>query len=106
MNSRVPDQALIAEGQGAKGEHAVAFRDSAGTYGMIYFPVGKPVAINTATLKAAPKNAWWFNPRNGNTESGKFTTRGKLLRATPPTTGRNEDWVLVLDVAHYPAPGR
>lgn len=106
MNSRVPDQALIAEGQGAKGEHAVAFHDSAGTYAMIYFPVGKPVAINIATLKAAPKKAWWFNPRNGKTETGKFTTKGKLLRTTPPTTGRKEDWVLVLDVADYKAPGR
>lgn len=97
---RIPDESLIASGQGEKGEHACAFRDSSGSYLMVYLPVGKKITINTAAFPAEKLNAWWYNPRTG--KPVRISTgirREAHMNFTPPTTGPEDDWVLVLDDA-------
>ena len=43
--------------------------------------------------------AWWFNPRqNASQLIGKFP-QSPQRTFTPPTHGRNNDWVLVIDDA-------
>jgi hypothetical protein len=103
----VPDSALIAAGQGTKGTHIEAFRDSANTYAMIYLPQGKNIAVNLAFFKSAKVQPWWFNPRNGTVKKLGVKKRTAVMSFTPPTTGRENDWVLVLDdpASRYPAPG-
>lgn len=105
-NKRMPDQSLIEEQQGERESYAVAFRDEAGSYAMIYLPAGKPITVNASALKGAPRKGWWFNPRNGKAEAFKFAIAEQKIRATPPTTGKEQDWVLVLDVLEYPKPGK
>jgi hypothetical protein len=104
---RVPDQNIISEGQGEKGLYMTAFRGYDGSYAMIYLPVGTTLGVNTASLTGKRLAAWWFNPRtNASTAIG---TMDKLpvMRFTPPQTGGENDWVLVLDDAtkKYSAPG-
>ena len=106
LNSRVPDQSLILEGQGKGGEYAAAFRDSAGTYAMIYLPVGKTITVNTAPLKKSALTPWWFNPRTGKAERAKVQVKAQTLKATPPEIGGENDWVLVLDANKFRAPGQ
>jgi hypothetical protein len=105
--TRVPDSTLIAAGQGTKGTHIEAFRDSANTYAMIYLPQGKNIAVNMAFFKSAMVQPWWFNPRNGTVKKLGVKKRTAVMSFTPPTTGRENDWVLVLDdpASRYPAPG-
>jgi len=47
---------------------------------------------------AGPKvRAFWFDPRTGHaTVIGEFPNTGER-EFTPPTSGENNDWVLVLD---------
>lgn len=104
--NRVPDQSLILKGQGIKGEYAAAFRDSAGTYAMIYLPVGKSITVNTALLNKGPLTLWWFNPRNGKAQKASGKMQASSVLVTPPSTGGENDWVLVLDAAQYDAPGK
>ncbi|TKK69382.1 DUF4038 domain-containing protein [Ilyomonas limi] len=104
---RIPDSLLVAGGLGIKGEHIEAFRGRDNSYAMIYLPVGKTVTINTAAL---PQRliAWWFNPQDGKAQQAAINTAQGTITATPPTTGVENDWVLVLDDAAkgYGAPGK
>jgi hypothetical protein len=105
--TRVPDSTLIAAGQGRAGAHMEAFRDSANTYAMIYLPQGKKIAVNMGFLNSARVQPWWFNPRNGSVKKMAVKKRAPVMSFTPPTLGKENDWVLVLDdpAAAYPAPG-
>ena len=97
--TRVPDQTIINDGQGEKGEYVTAFRDSDNSYAMIYLPVGKKIEVNVSWMKTKKISAWWFNPRTAETQKiGAFKKKDRL-KFLPPTTGVTNDWVLVLDDA-------
>jgi len=110
--ARIPDQQLILEGQGEGLAQIQATRDgnfekNDADYVMVYFPEARRVTIQTEKIAAKALRGWWFNPRNG--EVTALGTVPNTLKATfePPTRGKDEDWVLVLDDAgkSYPAPG-
>lgn len=62
---RIPDQTIIAEGQGVKGEYMTAFRDKKNSLAMVYLPVGKKIGVNVSFIKGNKWKAFWFNPRDG-----------------------------------------
>lgn len=94
---RIPDQTLILEGQGEKGEYICATRDSAVHYIMVYLPAGKKITINTQLIKSKQMQVWWFNPKNAETKAlGLIDNTGKN-EFTPPTLGFGNDWVLVIN---------
>lgn len=67
MLQRVPDNSIIINGQGQKGEHMEAFRAEDNSYAMIYLPIGKPITINTTNISKQIV-AWWFNPKDASTQ--------------------------------------
>ncbi len=94
---RVPDQKLILEGQGEKGEYICAIRDSAIRYIMVYLPVGKKITINTQVIKSKKIDVSWFNPKNAQAIAlGLIDNTGKN-EFTPPTVGLGNDWVLIIN---------
>lgn len=97
--SRVPDQTIIKSGQGENGEYITAFRDKDSSYLMVYLPVGKRIEVNSSCLKAGKIAAWWFNPKSGKAEKIGIFKAKDMLSFAPPTTGTENDWVLVLDNA-------
>ncbi len=104
----IPDQALIATGQGEKGEYITALRATDGSYAMVYLPVGKAVTVHTNNLKGKTLVAWWFDPRKGKAKKiGSFDKQADMT-FTPPQTGVEKDWVLVIDDAEakFEAPGK
>ncbi|MBN7811593.1 glycoside hydrolase family 140 protein [Algoriphagus sp. H41] len=97
---RIPDQGLIAEGQKNDRSLVSATRDKAGTYALFYFPDGKAIAIDPTSLKGQVFQATWLDPRTGVTfPDNKLTSvpKGKRLSITPPSSGRGNDWVLIVD---------
>ena len=99
---RIPDEGLIEAGQGEKENHACAFRDSSGSYLMVYMPVGRKIIINTTVMPAERLNAWWYNPRTGTSLLIKAGIKREAhMSFTPPATGPGNDWVLVLDDTRY-----
>jgi hypothetical protein len=112
--TRIPDDSVIVTDRvatsvpGAGRYRLVATRDQAGTYAMVYVPIGRTFGVRMDVIKGPQVKAWWFNPRNGEArEIGQFSNQGQR-EFTPPEPGEMLDWVLVLDdTAHgYPAPGR
>ena len=102
---RIPDQSLITEAY-SDGERIQATRGQ--DYAFIYSTSGKPFTVNMGKISGKQVNAIWFDPRTGHaTHLGKFKNTGKQL-FTPPSTGIDNDWVLILDdsAKNYPAPKR
>ena len=103
--SRVPDQSLIIPSYYPETDYIVATRGEG--YAMVYFPTGWDANIQLEKLGAKVINAWWFNPRNGETNHiGQMKGEGTKLFSTP-TKGRSNDWVLILDDTskQFKAPG-
>jgi hypothetical protein len=111
----IPDDSIIVTDPrvptsvpGAGRYRFVATRDEAGTYAMVYAPVGRTFSVRMDAIKGPKVNAWWFNPRNGESKpAGEFANQGRQ-QFTPPDKGEMLDWVLVLDDAAkgYPPPGQ
>ncbi len=111
--TRIPDDSVIVTDRvptrvpGAGRYRFAATRDTAGTYAMVYVPVGRSFKVRMGAITGAKVKAWWFDPRDGKaTVIGTFANRGERA-FTPPSPGELLDWVLVLDDAakRYPAPG-
>ncbi|UAY55483.1 glycoside hydrolase family 140 protein [Arachidicoccus terrestris] len=106
--TRVPDQSLIISGQGADDAHHItAFRDADNTYAMIYLPVGRKIEINTAFIPSKTIKIYWYNPAIGKVTKSFSIHQDSMHWFTPPTTGAQNDWVLVLDdpSKNYAIPG-
>ena len=97
MLGRVPDQALIASDPAPGPFHIRAARDEAGSYAFVYIPDGREVTVDLTRLAGPRATAAWFDPRTGATrEIGVFEIAPAQV-FTPPSGGRGNDWVLVLD---------
>jgi Protein of unknown function (DUF4038)/Putative collagen-binding domain of a collagenase len=112
--TRIPDDSIIASNRvptsmpGAGRYRFVATRDVAGSYAMVYAPVGRKFSVRMDKITGPKVKAWWFNPRDGKaTAIGTFENSGER-EFTPPDYGEMIDWVLVLDDAarKYPPPGK
>jgi hypothetical protein len=119
--SRVPDQSLVVDTK-AGGEHIRATRGDG--YAFIYLPRGGEVVVRPGSAgvlagettppsthrqdAGAPRlRASWFDPRQGTASEIGVVNRASELRLTAPSSGRAQDWVLVLDdlAASFPPPG-
>lgn len=119
MVERVPDQSLLVAGAGSLREgpsYCAATRASDGSYAMVYSTMGAPFTVDLNRLSGVPIHAWWYSPRDGrcyNDQSCETTRPFEALgtreprRFAPPSSGLNQDWVLVLDDAQrkFPPPG-
>jgi hypothetical protein len=107
MLNRIPDQSIIVNGQGGKGEHIEAFHAADNSYAMIYLPVGKIITVNTSFMKCKNVVAWWFNPKDASVQKTIFERKDQM-EFTSPTTGIENDWVLVIDDAtkNFKEPGK
>jgi hypothetical protein len=106
--TRVPDQGLLASKAGDGAAHVQATRDASGSYAMIYSGRGEPFTVNCAKLAGKELRAWWFDPRTGTAkDAGTVENDHAGRQFNPPTSGDENDWVLVLDDAAkgWGAPG-
>ena len=103
--SRVPDREMITEGPEDELSKVLATRDSSGSYAMVYFPDGKSARLNLESLKNKELITWWYDPRTGNAYQGPDLMRVSNIDVIPPTQGRGNDWVLVIDADHFDRPG-
>jgi hypothetical protein len=111
---RIPDNSIIVTDRvatsvpGAGRYRFVATRDEAGTFALIYAPIGRPFSVRMDVIKGSRVKAWWYDPRSGeSTPLGEFPN-DEVRRFEPPSAGETTDWVLVLDDATrgFPPPGQ
>lgn len=93
--SRVPDQSMISPEYFPETDNVVATRGDG--YAFIYFPTGWTATIILENLRAEEIIASWYDPRTGETiPDDTFPGKG-TRKFTPPSGGRGNDWILILD---------
>lgn len=94
MLSRIPDQTLVKDALSG-GSRILATRGD--DYAFIYSSSGEAFTVMMGKISGHTIRAAWFNPRTGRiSQIGHYPNNGEH-RFTPPTTGPEEDWVLLLD---------
>lgn len=93
---RVPDQSLIASGQGERYHYLLATRGR--SYAFVYTYCGQVFELNMGKIAGKQVKASWYDPRNGKYISiGVFANSG-IQKFDPPGEEREaNDWVLVLE---------
>jgi squalene-hopene/tetraprenyl-beta-curcumene cyclase len=95
----VPDQSVIAAGEGEGEDLVRAARAEDGSFVIAYVPTGKPLSIKMDKLSGKTVKAQWSAPRTGTWQKiGEYASTG-TREFTPPTHGEKADWVLVLEDA-------
>ena len=104
--SRVPDQDLIVPDYFPETDFVVATRGDG--YAFIYFPTGWTAGIRLDKIGAKRINASWYDPKTGEAKPPENIPGTGIRKFTPPTSGRGNDWVLVLDDAsmNFKDPGK
>jgi hypothetical protein len=93
----VPDQSIIAAGQGGDEDHIQAARAADGSFLLAYLTFGNPLAVDLSKLSGRSVRAYWWDPRAGTLQSiGELPKTGSR-QFMPPTQGPAADWVLVLE---------
>jgi len=77
-------------------------------YAFVYFPTGWPAEIRLDKIGAADINTFWYDPRTGEAKTSEKIKGTGSRKFTPPSTGRGNDWILVLDDASkkFKSPGQ
>ncbi len=104
----IPDQSIIAQQPGEPGAFIRAARARDRSFAFIYSPRGATIAVHLDQFKARDVRLSWYDPRYGiahNVMTGEASASNAF---TPPTSGRGQDWVLVIDDAakNFPPPGK
>lgn len=102
-----PNDAIVVDGPtrgGAKIRGAMA-RD--GSFAFIYSPRGETFSVNLGAFPGPQVRAAWFDPRYGTSNEIHTGDNQGLQTFVPPTWGRGQDWILILDNAdqNFPLPG-
>ncbi len=106
--NHVPAWEMVAESPTDAAKYITPFYNEDKSYAMIYIPFGQTVKINLKYINAKQIVAWWFNPRNSEAiKIGAFEKK-EQMDFTTPSSGVNNDWVLVIDDAskNYKIPAR
>jgi hypothetical protein len=103
----VPDQRIILNGPVSGGAKLRAARASDGSFALIYSPRGESFTLNKSVIKGERLREIWYDPRYGVGYFNKDQDTWGIQTYTPPTSGRGNDWVLVLTdaAAGFSLPG-
>jgi hypothetical protein len=108
MLVRIPDQSMLVSDANATTDRQQATRASDGSYAFVYSASGRPIEVRLDSMPGKAIRAWWYDPRTGAAKAiGRFP-KTATREFKPPSSGENNDWVLVLDDAarKFPAPGK
>ena len=95
----VPDQSVIAAGQGEGEDHVQAARAQDGSFILAYLPFGNPVSIHMDRISGGNVKAQWYDPRKGTFMPDRGVCQQGRPRVRRAVAGQQDDWVLVLDDA-------
>lgn len=96
--SRVPSQEIIISENTDYFHKIVAIRGKG--YALIYFPNGEKTTLDVSPVaKGKGVIQKWMNPRNGEIVTVDKPAIQGIIEITPPSSGRGNDWVLILEEA-------
>jgi len=100
----VPDQGMVVDGPTSGGAKIRAARSRNGTFAFIYSPRGEPFAVDKSAIKAGWVKEYWYDPRYGCTYYLHTIANAAFQTYAPPTSGRGNDWILILEAEQEDSP--
>lgn len=101
FHTLVPDQRLILDGPTNGPAKIRAMRAADGSRLVVYTPRGEGFTVDQSVVKAPRARQSWFDPRYGTSHEFRVSPRDwdnqTYQTFTPPTSGRGQDWVLVIE---------
>ncbi len=95
----IPDQSIIYGNNPKDSTHIRAAVANDGAFLVAYLSVGQSIKVVMRKISGTKVSATWYNPREGTFSSaGEFNNTG-FVTFTPPTSGIDNDWVLIIDNA-------
>lgn len=91
-----PERSIVTHAAECEARSA---RTMSGCCAMIYLPRGGLVVVNADKLTGKKFHAHWFNPRQNSAQLIGTYNRSHEMRFQAPSSGRNNDWILILDNA-------
>lgn len=103
----VPDMRVVLNGPTTGGARIRAARSSDGSFAIVYTPRGESFTLDKSIIRGARQREFWYDPRYGVSYVFKEQDSAGIQTFIPPTNGRGNDWVLVLEdlAADYALPG-
>jgi hypothetical protein len=95
----VPDQKIILDGPLTGGAKIRAARAEDGSFAIIYSPRGENFTLDKGIIQAERVRETWYDPRYGTAYDAHTTDRFGIQTYAPPSSGRGQDWVLILEDA-------
>ena len=82
-------------------------RSSDRSFAIIYSPRGESFTLDKSIIKSDRQREFWYDPRYSTSYVVKEQDSWGIQTFTPPTSGRGNDWILVLTdaAAGFPVPG-
>lgn len=104
----VPDQSILVNAPTFGAAKVRAARATDGSFAFIYSPRGEQFTVQVNVIRTPRIRQTWFNPRTGDAKVLHTTDTPGFQTFVPPTSGRGNDWLLVLDdaTAGFPPPGQ
>lgn len=92
----VPDPSLVS-GPRTGPSRITALRGS--DFVLVYTSAGRPVTVLLDRIEGTPERISWYDPKSGAlTDAGAVRAGAARQTFTPPSAGRGEDWVLIMDI--------
>ncbi len=95
----VPDQSMILDGPTSGGAKIRAARSRNGSFGFVYSPRGEQFTLDKRVFKPKRVTQLWYDPRYGCTYNFRLDNNASFQTYTPPTSGRGNDWILIVEDA-------
>ena len=92
-----PISSFVVDGPHYGGAKIRAALAEDGSFAFIYSPQGAPFTVARTQLKATRVKEIWFDPRYDSRHHIHSSDAGAFQTYTPPTSGRGNDWLLILD---------
>ena len=103
----VPDQRIVLNGPTTGGARVRAARASDGSFALVYSPRGEAFTLDKSVIRSERQQQYWYDPRYGVSYPLKEQDSLGIQTFAPPSSGRGNDWLLLLvdAAAGFPVPG-
>ncbi len=103
----IPANEFVVDGPQRGGARIRAARANDGDFALVYSPRGETFAVAMGITAPSQVRASWYDPRYGTGYHLHTGDNAAIQTFVPPSSGRGQDWVLVLDRAdrEFPLPG-
>ena len=107
FNKLIPDQSFILSGPASGGGKIRAAVADDASFAVVYSPRGDAFTVDQGRIRAEKLKAIWYDPRYGISYPVHTGNTFAIQTYTPPTSGRGNDWILILEDAELelPLPG-